>query len=111
MVYLVLDVRRSLRYYLEHGVPIFYDYDIFNIKEIFVLTCKLVTHNDKYHKYICKPCLSWQKCKSESDGAFTMKIAGYTIISGGLEFNALHIMSMNPEFYFIFLLSNFPTNL
>ena len=45
MVYLVLDVRRSLRYYLEHGVPIFYDYDIFNIKEIFVLTCKLVTHS------------------------------------------------------------------
>lgn len=42
---------------------------------------------------------------------YAKKIAGYTIISGGLEFNALHIMSMNPEFYFIFLLSNFPTNL
>ena len=46
MVYLVLDVRRSLRYYLEHGVPIFHDYNIFNIKEIFVLTYKLFAHND-----------------------------------------------------------------
>ena len=44
MVYLVLDVRRSLRYYLEHGVPIFYDYDIFNIQvHIYMLNSKGVS--------------------------------------------------------------------